>query len=173
VSNDSINRRVNALVSCRNSFIKADYIQVAGLYRRFSISPRQRRWSTSGKTKEYFDIQQHFARQHIAAAAVVIINVDVMQNGSLLEQHHWRTTLSVLHQSRLFQHVDKHTWSAHVSSYLVSSLSTTIISSFFLSRNSSKSNLFADADDSRVSIEIVRSTFTFTFTCTTITCTTT
>lgn len=31
-------------------------------------------------------------------------------NGSMLERHHWRTTLSILHQSQLFDHLDKRTW---------------------------------------------------------------
>jgi len=30
----------------------------------------------------------------------------------MLEWHHWRTTLSVFHHSRLFHHLDNHTWSA-------------------------------------------------------------
>lgn len=31
-------------------------------------------------------------------------------SGSLLERHHWRSTLSILHQSRLFDHLDTRSW---------------------------------------------------------------
>jgi len=52
----------------------------------------------------------------------------------MLENHHWRTTLSILHQSRLFDHLDEHTWSAFsvLCSSLLLSLSVCVSVSFVL-----------------------------------------